>query len=115
MISKKENQEKEIRLNMRDGNGEITIQHILKKENFNAKVRLCAKLILSPDASIGLHEHTNEDEVFIILEGKGVVIDDDKEEKVYAGDAVLTGNGSKHSIKNTGDIDLILHAFIAQY
>lgn len=115
MIKKSSEQAMEIRKNMRGGPGEVAIKHYFNKEEFNIPCRLCAELILSPGAGIGLHEHIDEDEIFIIQKGKGVVIDGGKEVKVEAGDAILTGKGASHSIKNIGEDELLITAIIVQY
>lgn len=115
MIKKKSSQNVEARKKMRAGAGEITIRHYLNKEEINAKCRLCAQLTIPPGAGIGLHEHSGEDEVFIIHEGKGIVLDEDKETEVDAGDAIITGKGSSHSIRNAGTKDLVVTAIIMQY
>lgn len=100
---------------MRGGEGEVVIKHHLKKDEINATCRLCAQLTLGPGSSIGLHEHLQEDEIFIIQKGSGVVDDNGREEKVTAGDVILTGRGAKHAIKNTGDGDLVITAVILPY
>lgn len=115
MIKKVFKQETEVRENMRGGSGKVIIRHYFKKDEINASCRLCAELQLAPGASIGLHEHNNEDEVFIIQKGRGLIVDDGKEVEVEAGDSILTGKGASHSIKNIGDEDLLVTAVIIQY
>lgn len=115
MIKKRDEQQTEIRKNMRGGPGEISIRHYFRKDEVNAPCRLCAQLLLAPGAGIGLHEHINEDEIFIIHQGKGVVVDGGREIEVEVGDAILTGKGASHSIQNIGGIDLLITAVIIQY
>jgi mannose-6-phosphate isomerase-like protein (cupin superfamily) len=115
MIKKKSSQAVEARKNMRAGSGEITIRHYLNKEEIKAKCRLCAQLIIPPGSSIGLHEHTQEDEVFIIQEGKGITLDEGRETEVEKGDTIITGAGASHAIRNTGATDLVITAIIMQY
>ncbi|MGC8976312.1 MAG: cupin domain-containing protein [Candidatus Ratteibacteria bacterium] len=115
MIRKKEKMEIEEREKMRGGEGIIKILHFFKKEEFKANIRLCAKMIIQPNCSIGLHQHIDEDEVFIILKGKGVMFDGKEEFYVEEGDTILTGNGEMHSIKNIGKDNLEIIAFIAKY
>lgn len=115
MIKKKEKMEVEEREKMRGGQGVIKILHYFKSNEFKANIRLCAKLIIEPGNSIGLHQHLDEDEVFIILKGEGILSDGKEEYKVKEGDAILTGNGEFHSIKNTGKENLEIIAFIAKY
>jgi mannose-6-phosphate isomerase-like protein (cupin superfamily) len=115
MIKKKNDQEIEERENMRGGVGKITIRHYLKPEEIKARTRLCAELVLPRGASIGVHDHMNEDEIYIIQKGQGLMTDGGKEFPVAAGDAILTGQGASHSIKNTGADDLIITAVIIKY
>ena len=115
MIKKITEQVTEVRKNMRGGPGEVSIRHYFKKDEMSAACRLCAQLELAPGAGIGLHEHINEDEVFIIQQGKGVLADNGKEIEVKAGDAILTGKGASHAITNTGSGTLLITAVIIQY
>ena len=115
MIKKKVEQVVDARENMRGGEGMVKIRHYFKKNEINASCRLCAQLELAPGVSIGLHEHVDEDEIFIIQQGEGVVFDGNKETKVKPGDSILTGGGASHSIKNIGNQALLITAVILQY
>ena len=115
MIKKKTDQEVEKRENMRGGAGKVTIRHYLKPEEIKARTRLCAELVLPPGVSIGPHDHVDEDEIYIIQKGQGLMTDGGKEFPIAAGDAILTGQGASHSIKNTGADDLIITAVIIKY
>jgi mannose-6-phosphate isomerase-like protein (cupin superfamily) len=53
--------------------------------------------------------------VYVILGGEGLLDEGEGKRKVSAGDAILTGRGSSHSIENSGNQDLELIAFIATY
>ncbi len=115
MLKKKTFQEIETRENMRGGTGEITIRHYFRPEEIQARTRLCSELLLPPGASIGMHDHVEEDEIYIIQKGQGVMTDGGKEFPVATGDAILTGQGASHSIKNTGAEDLVVTAIIIKY
>lgn len=115
MIKKKSQQEIEIRKNMRGGSGEVSVRHYLKPEEIKARTRLCAELILPAGASIGVHDHVDEDEIYIIQKGHGVMTDGGEEIQVETGDAILTGQGASHSIRNTGAEDLVVTAVIIRY
>lgn len=115
MIKKKNQQEIETRKNMRGGDGDVTIRHYFKPEEIKARTRLCAELTLPPETGIGPHDHVNEDEVYIIQEGQGMMTEDGREFPVAAGDAILTGQGASHSIRNTGAKDLRVTAIIIKY
>jgi len=115
MIKKKNEQLTEVRDAMRGGSGSVTIRHFFKKDEFNAKSRLCAELIIPPGAGIGEHEHNEEDEVYLIRKGTAIITDNGEEIEVGPGDAILTGNSSSHAIRNSGETDLVLIAVIMQY
>lgn len=100
---------------MRGGTGEVTVRHYLEPEEIKARTRLCAELVLPPGASIGVHDHVDEDEIYLIQKGTGIMTDGGKEFPVAPGDAILTGQGASHSIRNTGSEDLVVTAVIIKY
>ena len=115
MIRKSADRITETRENMRAGTGTITIQHYFQAGEFGAPVRLCAELTIPPGASIGTHEHVNEDEVYIVKSGSGILDDGTHQEAISAGDSVLTGSGGKHAIANNTTDPLVLIAMISLY
>jgi len=96
------------------GKGETQITHFLevKKDEFNAKGRLFAKNVLKPGSSIGFHQHVGDSETYVILSGEGLVNDNGDQKLVKPGDVIITKNGEKHSIENTGTVDLEFLALI---
>jgi len=65
------------------------------------------KRVLKPGAAIGYHEQ-NEDEVYYVLSGRGVMTLDGTPTDVGPGAAILTRTGSSHGLKQVGAEDLIL-------
>jgi mannose-6-phosphate isomerase-like protein (cupin superfamily) len=65
------------------------------------------KRALKPGSGIGLHEQ-GEDEIYYVLSGTGVMTLDGKTVEVTPGTAVLTRTGSTHSLKQTGNEDLVI-------
>jgi mannose-6-phosphate isomerase-like protein (cupin superfamily) len=106
---KTENKEK-----MRGGEGTTSFVYLVDCEK-EKNIRMLAELTLSPGASIGNHNHEAETEYYIILSGTGTVNDNGKDIPVKTGDAMITGNGAAHSIKNTGTVPLVFHAVIVTY
>jgi len=98
----------------RGGKGEIQITHFLEveKDEFNSKGRLFAKNVLKPGSSVGFHEHVGDSETYVILSGEGLVDDNGDQLSVKPGDVIITRNGEKHSIENTGTSDLEFIALI---
>ncbi|KAF1708365.1 cupin domain-containing protein [Pseudoxanthomonas sacheonensis] len=65
------------------------------------------KRALHRGAGIGLHQH-DHDEIYYVVSGTGVYTLDGKEHTVGPGNAMLTRPGSTHTIRQTGDEDLVL-------
>jgi len=100
MIKNSLEMEREIKENLRGGNGSVELIHIFKKEELKGNARLCARIVLQPGCSIGIHEHANEEEIYYILSGKALVNDNGNIKTVLPGDSVITGGGNYHSIEN---------------
>ncbi|HYW82139.1 MAG: cupin domain-containing protein [Spirochaetia bacterium] len=115
MIKRIGDMEKEVRERMRGGTGSVEFLHIFRREELKGKVRLLARLRLSPGSSIGYHEHEGEEEVFYILSGTGTVTEQGVTSTVGPGDAVLTAAGGGHSIENQGTEPLEFIAAILLY
>ena len=115
MIRKASEVAVEVRDKMRGGTGQVTIQHFFKPDEFKARVRLCARLVLPPGAGIGRHTHETEDEVYIVTRGSGLIDDGTSRTRINAGDSVLTGKGASHAVKNDGKEDLEIVAMIMCY
>ena len=99
---------------MRDGDGVTHFTYLLDGAT-QKNARLFAETTLKPGCSIGYHRHDSETEYYFILSGEGTVNDDGKDVQVKKGDAIITGNGASHSIKNTGSVPLVFHAVIVTY
>ena len=116
MIRKQCDCRTEERFRMSDGSGTVRIEHLFEPETeLKAPTRLCARLILEAGSSIGFHRHENEEELFVIVRGCGEIDDNGSIKQVTAGDAILTGNGAGHAVKNTGNQTLEILAVITRY
>ncbi|NLD49598.1 MAG: cupin domain-containing protein [Clostridiaceae bacterium] len=115
MIKRAEDMLCEIKEQMRGGKGSVEIMHIFNKDELKGKARLCARITLQPGSSIGMHQHVDEEEIYYIIRGKGIVNDNETIREVSAGDSVLTGDGASHSIECTGDEPLQMLAVILLY
>ena len=116
MIRKNGSYRTEVRENMRGGNGSVKIEHFWEPEKeMLSHNRMAARLTLPPGASIGFHNHENEDEIFVIVKGQAEADDNGTLSVLNAGDTLLTGNGGGHSIRNIGESDLELVAVISTY
>lgn len=65
------------------------------------------KRVLKPGSGIGYHVQ-QEDEIYYVLSGRGVMTLDGKPVDIGPGTAVLTRTGSSHGLKQTGTEDLVI-------
>jgi len=114
MITKSPDLPVEFRVNMRGGDGTVSIFHAAAKATLPAGLRLHAQLFLPPGASIGEHVHENETELFYVLQGQGEMLQDGGWMPLSPGDATATCGGQSHALRNTGEDPFVLMATIVK-
>ncbi len=78
-------------------------------------IREIGWLTLPAGASIGLHKHENNEDVYLIVQGKGTFVDSNgNETPVAAGDVTIARPGQSHALKNTSKKPLVFINFIGQ-
>lgn len=70
---------------------------------------------LGPGAELAPHEHGNSSNVFHVLEGEVVVVQDDTEETVSAPGVVFHERGVDHGARNETDESAVLTATLAPF
>jgi len=90
--------------------GTCSTRSIFTKE-FQSPTLFFAETYVEPKVEIEPHTHKEEEEVYYILEGKGLMKVDGDEREVGPGDTILTLKGSTHSIKNIGNVRLRMVVF----
>lgn len=112
MIIKKQDVVTDVVTGLAGGTGEVKRTHFITQDQFNGAGRLFAKQVLAPGHTIGEHLHENEQEVYVILEGKARYYDNGTEVELEAGDVTLCPSGETHAIENIGDTDLVFLGLI---
>lgn len=106
----------QVRENMRGGKGRVQVEEFwAPQKELRAKTRLFSRLTLAPGCSIGFHEHVNEEEVYVVLRGRGMIDEGGVRSEVGPGDTILTGSGAGHAVETVGTEPLELLAVIVQY
>ena len=112
MISKS-GQFREERRAIAGGDGEIILKHKFERGQMFGKSRLFAEIVIRPGCSIGMHPHDADAEIYYMLEGALVSVGPDGgEEPFLPGDAMLTGGGEKHSVRNDTGADAKMLAIV---
>ncbi len=115
MIKRAEEMNSSVKVNMRDGDGQVVVTNLLDAGEYKGKSRLMATLTLEPGCSIGEHVHENEEEIFYVIEGEAQYYDNGEWVTLNKGDSCLCLGGQKHSIANRSDKTLVVAAVILTY
>lgn len=75
---------------------------------------MATRIELEPGASIGYHKHAENEEVYVIISGKGIYTENGCDVETEAGDVFLCRKGCSHGLRNTGSGRLVLGAAIAK-
>ena len=84
-----------------DGDGLIKIVSIFEKQDLSTPLQFMHFTILPPKTSIGLHEHGDDEEIYVVLEGTGLMEIDGQKIQVSPGDAILNKPFCSHALYNT--------------
>lgn len=95
--------------NMRGGKNEV---YIRKSPYLLDNMKMYAQITIPCGASIGMHSHTEDEEVITVIKGEGLLRINDQSYVIKQGDISLTKKNHFHSIENNNDEDLVLLAVI---
>ena len=97
-----------------EGKGQVKNALLYGDADFRMNLRFVIYTELPPGTSIGYHTHGNDEEVYVILEGRGTMTIDGKAHEVCAGDVILNKPYGSHGLKNTSDDILKILVFEVQ-
>jgi mannose-6-phosphate isomerase-like protein (cupin superfamily) len=83
------------------------IREILSYRNSTIKKQSLAEARVIPGQTTDEHYHIQTEEIYYILQGKGIMEIDGKKQDVKAFDGIAIPSGARHRITNIGDDDLI--------
>ncbi len=92
--------------NCHGGKGTLKQAEVFIKDDFATNIRFIYSSTLPPNTSIGLHKHGDNEELYIILEGDGVMTVDGRRQDVHAGDVILNKPFGTHGLENNSDKEL---------
>ncbi len=112
MVRKKKEQAIEHK-NIRGGIGEVEMQKILNgAEEMYGKGRMFCRMIVPPGNTLGLHEHSGDNEIFYVLSGTGIYHDNGTTVELHPGDTAVCNDGESHALENVSNEPLQLIALI---
>ena len=96
------------------GNGYILRDMLLSDDQLNGVCTYVSCITLDPGCEIGPHTHADDSEMYFLIEGTAVYIDNGEEAEVHAGDVMFCKKGDSHAIKNATDAPVKFVAVIQQ-
>ena len=96
------------------GKGMVKNTSLYDVDDFSTNLRFIIYSELQPGTSIGYHAHENNEEVYVILEGKGTMTINGQEHEVVSGDVILNKPYWSHGLENTSDTDMKIIVFEVQ-
>jgi quercetin dioxygenase-like cupin family protein len=93
--------------NCHDGQGALDWTEVLDEGDLKERgLNFVHDDVLPPGVSIGNHRHTEDEEYYYIVSGKGVMTLDQERFEVTAGDITAVYPGGMHGLENSGSEDL---------
>lgn len=96
----------------RNGKGISFSQKFIDENYFKNKINGFYKNSLQVNSEIGIHKHTDNQEVYFIINGNGQYYENNSWIDVEKGDLLLCNIGETHGLKNTCNTELEFIAFI---
>ena len=94
------------------GEGRVEFRHPFTVEELGGRFCNLMRATLRPGDSVGVHAHSENAEVYYMLEGSATVIDDGVETVLNPGDAQFCADGHTHGIYNHTDKEASFLAII---
>ena len=88
---------------------EFSEEEFVRKPLLQSQGITCDFVCFEPGQAAGLHKHPVQDEIFYVVEGKGMITFEDREDiPVKVGSVVLLPSGVVHGVETTGTDRLVL-------
>ena len=94
-----------------DGQGLGKNARVFEAEDFDTPLKFINYVEMEPGSSIGIHRHGENEEVYVVLSGNGIMTVNDERQAVKAGDIILNKPGWQHGLENNSGQTLKLFVF----
>lgn len=101
MFRKHSEMKKETYEKCHDGTGNVLAHWVLTSGDSKKGIQFMHDDTIEPNATIGIHPHEKDEEVYFVAEGNGVMILDGKEYPMGPGDVCVCRPGHSHGIRNS--------------
>jgi mannose-6-phosphate isomerase-like protein (cupin superfamily) len=94
-----------------DGVGKVDLYQLWDAPDFNSNIDFFRRYVIPSKSSIGYHKHGNNEELYIILKGRGTMTIGQKEITVEKGDIIKNPPFGWHGLVNDSEENLDLLVF----
>ncbi|MGC8768662.1 cupin domain-containing protein [Calditerrivibrio sp.] len=84
----------------RDGRGTLINLAYEKACGIQGTIKMFSVVTLNSDSMVGYHQHVDDMEIYLMLDGTAVVNDNGTVDLLKSGDMLVTNFGEWHSIEN---------------
>ena len=107
------NAKKQIQHSAHNGKGDVELYEIWNKSDFISNCDFIDRQVIPPNSTVGYHKHGNNEEMYIILEGSGVMTINNQKVKVQKGDMIKNPPYGEHGLVNNSkaNIDILIIQF----
>lgn len=88
------------------GIGHVELFEIWQNSDFESNVDFIDRVVVPPGSTIGFHKHGENEEMYIFLDGTGLMKIEDDEIVVKKGDMVLNPAGGRHGLINNSKMSI---------
>lgn len=93
-------------LDILDGNhggiGRLHFRRLIAHEEFVTPIDFVDYTVVPPGSTIGLHKHTANEEIYLIVSGLATVTVEGEERQLKSGSIAVVRSGQSHQLVNTG-------------
>lgn len=102
------------KINCHEGEGLVKFRELFADGDFKTGFKFVHHTVLPPQTTIGVHQHGDDEEFYVVLSGTGEMLVDGEISIVTKGAVILNQPFGTHGLKNTSaDTDLELLVFCA--
>ena len=85
------------------GVGTLEFRRLMVADEFSSSIDFVDYTIIPAGSTIGLHQHTGNEELYLIVSGVAVVTVEQEERQLTRGSIGIVRSGQSHKLRNGGD------------
>ncbi|MEM7223066.1 MAG: cupin domain-containing protein [Pseudomonadota bacterium] len=100
--------EKQAQESSHGGEGPVDLYEIWDKSDFASRIDFIDRVVVPPGSTVGTHTHGNNEEMYVVLAGRGTMTIEGETVPVEMGDMILNPAHGTHGLVNDSDSDIDL-------